>query len=94
MNSTLPLSFFSSGSSSHGSSHSPPRKMRSLDDLYEVTNPIDDNVTLYCHHATCDPIVFEEAVKDEKWRITMDKEIVSIEKNDTWKLISRRKRRS
>jgi hypothetical protein len=38
--------------------------------------------------------VFEEAVKDEKWRITMDKEIVSIEKNDTWKLISRRKRRS
>jgi len=27
--------------------------------------------------------VFEEAVKDEKWRITMDKEIVSIEKNDT-----------
>jgi hypothetical protein len=36
--------------------------------------------------------VFEEAVKDEKWRITMDKEIVSIEKNDTWKLISRKKK--
>jgi hypothetical protein len=39
--------------------------MRSLNDLYEVTNPIDD-VILYGHLATCDPIVFEEAIKDEK----------------------------
>jgi hypothetical protein len=40
--------------------------MKSLDDLYEVTNSIDDDVTLYCHLATCDPIVFEEAIKDAK----------------------------
>jgi len=31
--------------------------------------------------------VFEEAMKDEKWRISMDEEITSIEKNDTWKLV-------
>jgi hypothetical protein len=40
--------------------------MKSLDDLYEVTNSIDDDVTLYCHLGTCDPIVFEEAIKDAK----------------------------
>jgi len=61
--------------------------MKSLDDLYEVTNSIDDDVTLYCHLATCDPIVFEEAIKDAKWRIVMDEEIVSIKKNDTWRLV-------
>ena len=66
MNSISPLSFFSNGSSSNGSPPSPPRKMRNFYDLYEVTNPIDDNVTLYYHHATYDPQVFEEAVQDEK----------------------------
>ena len=37
--------------------------MKSLDDLYKVTNPIDDDVTLYFHLATCDLIVFQEAIK-------------------------------
>jgi hypothetical protein len=41
----------------------------------------------YYHLATCDPIVFEEAMKDEKWRIAMDEEITLTEKNDTWKLV-------
>jgi hypothetical protein len=27
--------------------------------------------------------VFEEAINDKKWRIVMDDEIASIEKNDT-----------
>ena len=68
MSSTSPsFSFFSfsSGNLSSGTSSSPLRKMRSLNDLYEVTNPIDD-VILYGHLATCDHIVFEEAIKDEK----------------------------
>jgi len=56
---------FSSGNLSSGTSSSPLRKMRSCNDLYEVTNPIDD-VILYDHFATCDPIVFEETIKDEK----------------------------
>jgi hypothetical protein len=50
--------------------------------LYEVTNSIDDDVTLYCQLATCDPIVFQENIKDKKWRIVMDEEIASIKKND------------
>jgi hypothetical protein len=38
--------FFSSESSSSGTPISPSRKMRSLDDLYEVTNPINNDVTI------------------------------------------------
>jgi len=83
MNSTSPSSSSSSGSSSSDNPPSPLRKTRSLHDLYEVTIFIDDDVILYCHLATCDPIVFEEAINDKKWRIVMDDKIVSIEKNDT-----------
>jgi len=68
--SQTPTSSTSPPPSSHGSSSSytssnPLRKMRSLGNLYEVTNPIDDDATLYCHFATCDLIVLEEAIKDE-----------------------------
>jgi hypothetical protein len=63
--------------------------MGSLDDLYETTNHIDDDVTLYCHLATWYLIMFEEAIKDAKWRIVMDEEITSIKKNDTWRLVPR-----
>jgi hypothetical protein len=74
---------FSSGSSSSGTPSSPLRKIRILDDLCKVTNSINNDVILYYHLATCDPIVFGEAIKDVKWRIVMDEEIASIEKNDT-----------
>jgi hypothetical protein len=80
INSTSPLSSSSKESSSSGSPPSPPRKMMSLDDLYEVINHIDDDVTLYCHLATCDPMMFEEVIKDEKLRIVMDEEILSLRK--------------
>jgi hypothetical protein len=67
MNLTSPSSCsFSCGSSSSGSLQSLPRKIRSFDDIYEVTNFIDDDVTLFYHFAICDPIVFEEEIKDEK----------------------------
>jgi hypothetical protein len=55
----------SNENSSSGTPPNPSRKMRSLDDLYEVTNHIDD-VTLYCHLATCDTTVFKKAIKDAK----------------------------
>ena len=70
MVSSLPWSFFlfsfSNGSSSSGNPSSLPKRMGSLDELYEVTTPIDDDVTLYIHLATCDPIVFEEVIKVAK----------------------------
>jgi hypothetical protein len=36
--------------------------------------------------STEDPVIFEEAVKSEKWRTAMDTEIKAIEKNNTWEL--------
>ena len=58
--------FFSNESSSSGNPSSLPKRMGSLDELYEVTTPIDDDVALYIHLATCDPIVFEEVIKVAK----------------------------
>jgi hypothetical protein len=40
--------------------------MRSINELYEVTTPIDNDVTLYYHLAVYDPIVFKEAIKNAK----------------------------
>jgi len=79
MNSTSSSSS-SSESSSSGIPPSPPKKMRIFNDLYEVTNLIDNDVTLYCYLATCDPIVFEEAINNEKIKIVMNEEIALIEK--------------
>jgi hypothetical protein len=79
------MSSTSSSSGESSNNGTPPRNMRSLDNLYEVSNPIYNDVTLYCHLAICDLIVFEEVLKDEKWRIAMDEEIALVEKNNTWK---------
>jgi len=82
MSSLTLYSSSSSGSSSSGSPSSPPRRISSFDELYEVTTPIDNDVTLYFQLALCDSIVFEETIKDAKWRIDMEEEIASIKKND------------
>ena len=76
MSSISLLFFFFSGSWSSGT---PSRKMRNLDDLYEITNSIDDDVILYCH--------LGEVIKDAKWKFVIDEEIASIEKDDTWRLV-------
>ncbi|GKG48143.1 copia-type polyprotein, partial [Tanacetum coccineum] len=34
-----------------------------------------------------DPVHYEEAVKESKWKIAMDREIEMIEKNQTWCLV-------
>ena len=36
--------------------------------------------------ANCEPIGFEEAVREKNWRNAMDEEIKAIKKNDTWEL--------
>jgi hypothetical protein len=81
-----------SSSSSRGSSSEMPLHMRSLQELYEVTENLNDDLTLYCHFADCEPIGFEEVVKDEKWRNAMYEEIKAIEKNNTWELTTIPKR--
>ena len=59
--------------------------MRSLQELYEVSENQND-LTLFCLFADCEPIGFEEAVQNRKWRNAMDEEIQAIKKNDTWEL--------
>ena len=67
MNSTSPLSSsFSNRSSSNDSLLSSSRKMRSLDDLYKIINPIDDDLSLYYHLIICESIVFVKEIKGEK----------------------------
>ncbi|KAG6424262.1 hypothetical protein SASPL_114677 [Salvia splendens] len=65
-----------------------PRRMRNLNDIYEATEEVDEaveeNVNLVCFHMNVDPIAYVDAAQDKKWKIAMDKEISTIEKNDTW----------
>ena len=49
---------------------------------YEVSG-IQDPITHFALFADCDPMTFEIAVKEEKWKKAMDEEINSIERNDT-----------
>lgn len=55
---------------------------------YESRGELTDDETI-AHLALffdCDPITYEDAIKETKWREAMDAEINSIEKNDTWEL--------
>ncbi|CAL2242013.1 unnamed protein product [Prunus armeniaca] len=46
----------------------------------------DDNVAHHALFADSDPVLFEDAINNIKWRKAMDAEIEAIEKNDTWEL--------
>ena len=69
-----------SPTSSSSSPSSTPRKMRSLSDVYER-----------CNLCIVETQSFKEAIKDEDWRKTMEKEIDVIEKNETWQLVEKPK---
>ena len=60
--------------------------MRSLKEIYEVTQNLNDVLTLFSLFANCKPIGFEDAIKREKWKNAMDEEIKAIKKNDSWEL--------
>ena len=62
-------------------------RIRSLEDLYEVTDRFE-NINLFCLFADCEPVNFQEATQDGKWRNAMDDEIKAIEKNDTWEFVA------
>ena len=46
----------------------------------------EDTTTHFALFAGSDPMLFIEAVKEEKWKRAMDAEIQAIEKNETWEL--------
>ncbi|GMI88485.1 hypothetical protein HRI_002517800 [Hibiscus trionum] len=74
---------FEESSSSGESSSETPHKFRSVEDLYRSTEAINN---LFCLFIDNEPLNFGDAVKDESWRLAMDEEIKSIEKNNTWEL--------
>ncbi|GKV41367.1 hypothetical protein SLEP1_g48909 [Rubroshorea leprosula] len=73
-----------------GTSSRPQHKKRRLAWLedYEVTDLPQDDVPInhFALFVDCDPLTFEEAVKEEKWQNAMAEEISSIERNQTWEL--------
>lgn len=69
----------------HGSPSQGPRGTRSLAEIYEESEAVD-NTTLFCLFGDTEPLHFEEATKSEKWNDAMNEEIRSIEKNNTWEL--------
>jgi len=47
----------------------------------------DDSASQLAMFAAADPIHFDDAVKSEKWRTTMDVEMEAIKRNGTWELM-------
>ncbi|KAL0556644.1 hypothetical protein IC582_005158 [Cucumis melo] len=78
----------SSTSSSTSDDEISPRRMRSIQEIYNTTNRINNdhfaNIALF---AGVDPVSFDEAIQDEKWKIAMDQEIDAIRRNETWELM-------
>lgn len=57
------------------------------DGLSDEEEEVQTHLALYASVVHSDPISFGEVVKEEKWRTTMDAEMRSIRKNETWDLI-------
>ena len=60
---------------------------RTLQDLYDQTERWD-SITLFFLFPDCELVDFEEVAQDKRWRDVMDEKIRSIERNDTWELVS------
>lgn len=69
------------------SSSSTPRKTRSIQEIYNIIQRLDlDDFNMLCLFTGSNPLIFEETVQEEKWRIAMKDEMNAISKNDTWEL--------
>ncbi|RDX71967.1 hypothetical protein CR513_48614, partial [Mucuna pruriens] len=59
-------------SSSKGSSSERTHKMRSIQEIYDETKILND---LFCPFVDNEPLTFDEAIEDKRWRQAMEKEI-------------------
>ena len=62
-----------------------PVRLRSLADIYDETEPV--SYLGVCMMGVEEPTSFDEADREEKWRLAMKEEIESINSNDTWSLV-------
>lgn len=58
---------------------------RSLADIYEQTEPVEMEGELQMMTAN-EPMSFQQAFNEHHWKIAMQTELNSIEKNETWRL--------
>ena len=72
--------YTSSSSTSTSPLSTPPRKWRSLREVYEKTER--------CQLAQFEELkTFEEAAENSTWCVAMDEEMKSLETNNTWELV-------
>ena len=62
----------------------PPKKMRSIWEIYEGAS--NEEVGGFALLADADPVTFEEAFLYQKWKTTINQEIDASERNKTWEL--------
>ena len=63
------------------------RKTKSIQEIYDATERINLNdVNMLYLFSGNDPITFEEAYQEDKWKKAMKEEINSIIKNNKWDL--------
>ncbi|KAK4428458.1 Retrovirus-related Pol polyprotein from transposon TNT 1-94 [Sesamum alatum] len=72
------------------SSSEGPRGFRGQRELYHVTEEVTNlsSFTQFCLFVKTEPVNFDDAARDEKWRNALDEEIKVIQKNDSWELES------
>lgn len=63
-----------------------PRKFRCLDDIYDHTTEVKMVEEELLLMGIDEPVCFEQAVHEPKWKDATDKEIEAIKKNHTWVL--------
>jgi len=72
-----------------GPSSSTTRKIKSIQEIYDVIERINlDDVNILCLFSGNDPIIFEEVYQEDRWKKAIKKEINYIIKNNTWELIT------
>lgn len=82
--------FIFSSSLTSRSLGSSPRKTKSISEIHEASRRIlEEDLIDFVLFSDVDPINFEETSQEKKLKHAMDQEIDSIERNNTWELLSR-----
>ncbi|XP_070012611.1 uncharacterized protein [Nicotiana sylvestris] len=72
--------------SSQESSNEQPERTRIIQELYDSTEEVTNFDFLYCLFADTEPMNFDEAVTDKRWRQSIEEENETTETNNTWEL--------
>lgn len=62
-----------------------PKQIRRLSEIYDETEEMQLEEELFLMGIE-EPVNFTQAVKDKNWKVAMEKEMQSIEENQTWRL--------